>query len=83
MKSALQASRRLFEDILPNSDVADTSFPKAYKGPIDFKQENLFLWPLSEGAHSSSDAGKYKSNRLNVYKMLKVDYEIQKPIFSF
>ncbi|KAI1006943.1 hypothetical protein K3495_g1270 [Podosphaera aphanis] len=75
IQSALQASRHLFEDIPPNSFVDDTSFPKAYKGPIDFRQENLFLWPLSEGGHISSDAethflvlGNYLKNIVGVVR---------------
>ncbi|KAI0999642.1 hypothetical protein K3495_g8554 [Podosphaera aphanis] len=75
IQSALQASQRLFEDISLNPIVVDTSFPKAYKGPIDFGQKNLFLWPLSEGGHSSSDAethflvlGNYVKNIVGVVR---------------
>ncbi|KAI0998391.1 hypothetical protein K3495_g9805 [Podosphaera aphanis] len=75
IQSALQASRRLFGDISLNSIVDDTSFPKPYKGPIDFGQKNLFLWPLSEGGHSSSNAethflvlGDYVKNIVGVVR---------------
>ncbi|KAI0993275.1 hypothetical protein K3495_g14909, partial [Podosphaera aphanis] len=79
---ALEASRRLFGDISLNSIVDDTSFPKPYKGPIDFGQKNLFLWPISEGGHSSSNAethflvlGNYLENIVGVVRGQELQHE--------